>query len=148
MAAARTRHGCARAGPTVTFLGWQTDAIIRDYYRRCRALLFPGEEDFGIVPVEAQACGTPVIAFGRGGATETVIPAGGRREPTGIWFEEQTVDCLASALLQFEKRSGDFSPAAARRQALPFDEGRFEEELLTYLAGVMNSAEVPRRKAA
>src|SRR5438105_1761671 len=138
----------ARAGPTVTFLGWQTDAVIRDYYRRCRALLFPGEEDFGIVPVEAQACGAPVIAFGRGGATETVLPVGGRREPTGIWFEEQTVDCLASALLEFEKRSGDFSPAVARRQALPFDEGRFEEELLTYLAGILNSAEVPKRKAA
>src|SRR5438309_2295947 len=136
------------AGPSVHFLGWQPDAVIREHYRRCRALLFPGEEDFGIVPVEAQACGAPVIAFGRGGATETVLPVGGRREPTGIWFEEQTVDCLASALLEFEKRSEDFSPAVARRQALPFDEGRFEEELLTYLAGILNSAEVPKRKAA
>ncbi|HTU19532.1 MAG TPA: glycosyltransferase, partial [Gemmataceae bacterium] len=64
----------ALAGPTIHFLGWQPDAVIRDHMRRCRALLFPGEEDFGIVPVEAQACGAPVIAFGRGGATETVIP--------------------------------------------------------------------------
>ena len=62
----------ATAGPTVQFLGWQTDEVIRDHYRRCRALLFPGEEDFGIVPVEALACGTPVIALGRGGAAETV----------------------------------------------------------------------------
>ena len=60
------------AGPTVSFLGWQPDDVIRDHYRRCRALLFPGEEDFGIVPVEAMACGAPVIALGRGGAAETV----------------------------------------------------------------------------
>src|SRR5205823_14856301 len=72
------------AGPGVTFLGWQPDAVIRDHLRRCRALLFPGEEDFGIVPVEAQACGAPVIALDRGGATETVVPPGGRREPTGV----------------------------------------------------------------
>src|SRR5262249_23512 len=63
----------ALAGPTVRFLGWQPDAVVRDHLRRCRALLFPGEEDFGIVPLEAQACGAPVIAYGRGGATETVI---------------------------------------------------------------------------
>ena len=62
----------AMAGPTVRFLGWQPDEVIRDHYRRCRALLFPGEEDFGIVPVEAMACGAPVIALGRGGAAETV----------------------------------------------------------------------------
>jgi glycosyltransferase involved in cell wall biosynthesis len=70
----------ALAGPSVRFLGWQPDTVIRDYLRRCRALLFPGEEDFGIVPVEAQACGAPVIAFGRGGATESVTPLGGRAE--------------------------------------------------------------------
>ena len=72
------RAAAARAGrPAMsTFLGWQSDEVIRDHFRRCRALLFPGEEDFGIVPVEAQACGTPVIAFGRGGAAETVIPPG------------------------------------------------------------------------
>src|SRR5207249_9289317 len=64
----------ALAGPTVHFLGWQPNEIVRDHLRRCRALLFPGEEDFGIVPVEAQACGTPVIAYGKGGATETIVP--------------------------------------------------------------------------
>ena len=66
------------AGPGVRFLGWQPDEVIRDHYRRCRALLFPGEEDFGIVPVEALACGAPVIALGRGGAAETVDAAVGR----------------------------------------------------------------------
>ena len=57
----------AVAGPNTTFLGWQPDEVIRDHYRRCRAVLFPAEEDFGIVPVEAQACGAAVVAFGRGG---------------------------------------------------------------------------------
>jgi glycosyltransferase involved in cell wall biosynthesis len=60
------------AGPSVRFLGWQSDEVIRDYYRSCRALLFPGDEDFGIVPAEAMACGAPVIALGRGGVAETV----------------------------------------------------------------------------
>ncbi|MCS6853036.1 MAG: glycosyltransferase, partial [Gemmataceae bacterium] len=79
----------ALAGPWVQFLGWQPNAVLREHYRRCRALLFPGEEDFGIVPVEAQACGAPVIAFGRGGVTETVLPWGRASAPTGVWFEEQ-----------------------------------------------------------
>src|SRR5205807_3992789 len=68
----------ALAGPTIHFLGWQPDATIREHLRGCRALLFPGEEDFGIVPVEAQACGTPVVAFGRGGAAETIVPIADR----------------------------------------------------------------------
>ena len=68
------------AGPTVAFLGWQSDEVIRDQLRRCKALLFPGEEDFGIVPLEAHACGAPVIALGKGGATETVIRPGTRQE--------------------------------------------------------------------
>src|SRR5262249_55559673 len=82
----------ASAGPTVHFLGWQNARTLRDYLRSCRALLFPGEEDFGIVPVEAQACGTPVIAFGRGGSVETVLPLHGRKEPTGLWFEAQNAE--------------------------------------------------------
>jgi glycosyltransferase involved in cell wall biosynthesis len=136
------------AGPDVHFLGWQPDEVIRDHLRRCRALLFPGEEDFGIVPLEAQACGTPVIALGRGGATETVIPAGGRPEPTGLWFDEQSVHCLAEAISQFEARRHDFSPAAARRQALRFRMQRFETELFAYLENVLRPAVVTRRQAA
>ena len=92
----------ALASPRVRFLGWQPNAIIREHLRRCRALLFPGEEDFGIVPLEAMACGAPVIVFGRGGATETVIPPGGRREPTGLWFEEQTVEALAYTMEELD----------------------------------------------
>jgi len=138
----------AMAGPTVRFLGWQPDAVIRDHLRRCRALLFPGEEDFGIVPVEAQACGTPVIAFGRGGATETVLPPDGRHEPTGLWFEEQTAACLAEALDRFERRAGDFNPAAARRQAQRFRRQRFADELFAYLDTVLHRAGSAGRQAA
>src|SRR5262249_40194113 len=136
------------AGPTVSFLGWQTDAVIRDHLRRCRALLFPGEEDFGIVPVEAQACGTPVIAFGRGGATETVVPPGGPREPTGVLFPEPTADRLADVLERFEAVRGDFHPAAARRQAQRFHQGRFADELFAYLDGVLRPSQPAGRRAA
>ena len=130
------------AGPTVHFLGWQPDTVVRDYFRRCRALLFPGEEDFGMVPVEAQACGTPVIAYGRGGATETVIPPGSRLEPTGLFFAEQTSDCLAAALQAFEASSDEFAAGEARRQALRFNHRRFEQELLGYLQTVLHPGRV------
>jgi glycosyltransferase involved in cell wall biosynthesis len=135
------------AGPDVTFVGWQSDEAIRDHLRRCRALLFPGEEDFGIVPVEAQACGAPVIAFGRGGAAETVIPPGGRAEPTGFLFAEQSADCLAEALAWFEAHAGDFAPTAARRQALRFNPRRNDEEITHFLA-TLNVPDAPQRRAA
>lgn len=140
----------ALAGPTVHFLGWQPNAVIRDHLRRCRALLFPGEEDFGIVPVEAQACGAPVIAFGRGGATETVIPLdrSGPVTPTGLWFAEQTVESLAEALTVFEKCRGQFSPVAARRQAQRFNASRFAEELFGYLDRVLYPIADSIRRAA
>jgi glycosyltransferase involved in cell wall biosynthesis len=125
------------AGPTVRFPGWQPDAAVRDLMRRCRALVFPGEEDFGIVPVEAMACGAPVVAFGRGGATETVVPPGGRSEPTGVWFAEQTAECLADALAAFEARRADISEAACRRQAVRFHKQRFADELAAFLDGVL-----------
>jgi glycosyltransferase involved in cell wall biosynthesis len=122
----------------VQWLGWQTNEQIRDALRRCRALLFPGEEDFGIVPVEAQACGAPVIAFGQGGATETVVPLGQRREPTGVWFGEQTIEGAIDAIERFERHRDDFSPQAARRQALLFQESRFENELFGYLETLLH----------
>jgi glycosyltransferase involved in cell wall biosynthesis len=114
----------ATAGSNVEFLGWQPDEVIRDRYRKCRALLFPGEEDFGIVPVEAMACGAPVIAFGRGGATETV-----REGETGSFFEEQTSDSLIATMETFDRMADRFDPATARRQSLRFTERRFEDEL-------------------
>lgn len=126
----------ALAGPTIHFAGWQPDQAIRHHLRRCRALLFPGEEDFGIVPVEAQACGAPVLAFGRGGATETIVPPGGAAQPTGLWFEEQTAECLADAISAFEDRLDDFDPAAARANASRFNRQRFVEELGDFLDGI------------
>ncbi len=138
----------ARAGPTVRFLGWQSDAVIRDQFRRCRALLFPGDEDFGIVPVEAQACGTPVIAFGRGGATETVLPLGGRREPTGVWFEEQSADALIDAITRLEAHADHFEQSAARKQAVRFNLGRFADDLFAYVDGVLRPARTASRRAA
>jgi glycosyltransferase involved in cell wall biosynthesis len=116
-------------------------------------LLFPGEEDFGIVPVEAQACGAPVIALGRGGAAETVLPMNGKglsesQEPTGLWFGEQTMDGLITAMEAFEACKHEFHPAAARRQALHFNPRRFQEELFAYLANVLQPTSTPVRKAA
>lgn len=125
------------AGPTVTFLGWQPDEVVRDHLRRCRALLFPGEEDFGIVPVEAMACGTPVVAYAKGGATETVVPLNTRSPATGLWFQEQTPDCLADALQQMDTLSEAFDTAALRKHALRFSYPRFEQEIFAYIRDVM-----------
>lgn len=139
----------ALAGPTVHFAGWQSDEVVRDHLRKCRALLFPGEEDFGIVPVEAMACGTPVIAYGEGGATETVIPPASASEPTGLFFPHQNPDALADAITEFEQRISDFSPAACRRQAVRFSRQRYEAELFTYLDSVAGFAqESPRQRVA
>jgi len=129
--------------------------VLRDHLRRCKALLFPGEEDFGIVPVEAMACGTPVIAYGKGGATETVVPldrplalARVQREPTGIWFDEQTADCLTDALETFENRERDFNPFALRRHALRFNTRRFADQIFGFIADVLEPARTAARRAA
>jgi glycosyltransferase involved in cell wall biosynthesis len=132
------------AGPTIEFLGWRPDMALRDHLRRCKALLFPGLEDFGIVPVEANACGTPVIAYGRGGATETIVPLG-QPGATGVWFDEQTPDALVAAIERFERAQLD--PADARTQALKFDKRHFESQLLDYLARVLDGAEPAFAKA-
>lgn len=128
-----------RAGPTVTLAGWCCDEAIRQHLRRARALLFPPHEDFGIVPLEAQACGLPVIAFGQGGACETVLPAGPDRAGTGLLFRPQTVEALAAAIETLEAHPSWFDPQLARRQALRFARGRFEQELIGYLEEVYES---------
>lgn len=110
----------AMAGPTVTFEGRAEHPQVLAHYARCKALLFPGEEDFGMVPVEAMSAGTPVLAYGRGGATETVIDG-----QTGLFFHEQTTDALCASIEEFERRQDDFDPLRIREHALHFDEARF-----------------------
>jgi len=112
----------ATASPWVKFLGYQNNEQIRESYRCCRALLFPGEEDCGMVPLEAQSCGCPVIAYAAGGALETVV------EPEcGLFFPEQTSASLIQALERFNQM--DFKPEFIRQAALPFGEQAFRKQM-------------------
>ena len=131
------------AGPGVTLAGWLPDEQIREHLRRGRALLFPGHEDFGIAPVEAQACGTAVIGFGKGGLTETVIPAGEGRPGTGVFFAEQTVSSLCDAIRRFEADPACCDSHLARRQAEQFTTSRFERELIGFLNEVAKRTTSP-----
>lgn len=110
------------AKDNVKFLGIQPDEVIKEYYAKCRAFVFPGEEDFGITPLEAQASGRPVIAYGKGGVLETVIEG-----KTGLFFKEQTVESLKEAINKFRKMQ--FSKIEIREQALKFDEEIFKEKI-------------------
>jgi glycosyltransferase involved in cell wall biosynthesis len=126
------------AGPTVKFIGELTEAEKNEQYAHCRALLFPGEEDFGLVPVEAQAFGRPVVAFGKGGVRETVIGALPDADvtperPTGILFCEQTVDALTEAILRFEAVEHRFSPAFIRAHAQQFDKEHFLKKMHSFV---------------
>jgi glycosyltransferase involved in cell wall biosynthesis len=123
------------AARNVRFLGWVSREELAEQYAGCRAFIFPGEEDFGITPLEAQASGRPVIAYGRGGVLETVRPHGRRDEPTGVFFHEQTPSSLAEAVRSFEEREGDFSPEAIRASVLPFDRPRFASEFAAFVEG-------------
>ena len=131
------------AGPTVEMLGWQDDERILWHLRRAAALLFPGNEDFGIVPLEAQACGTPVLAFDAGGATETVLAATEREPGSGLFFREQTVESLCEVIGLFDGHPRWFDAEVSRRQAERFCGERFEKELVEYMYGVCNASEVP-----
>jgi len=114
-----------RAGPNVTMLGHQPDATVTQHMENARAFVFAAEEDFGIVPVEAQACGTPVIAYGRGGATETVVSG-----TTGLFFQRQEVDSLKQAVRTFEDAESQFTPAEIRAHAEHFDVSSFRTSFL------------------
>lgn len=121
-------HGLPK---NVKALGHVPDDEVPDLYRNARALVFPGVEDFGITPLEAQACGRPVIAMGEGGALETVTAE------TGVFFREQTVEALMDAVRRFEKFEPDFRPSHARAQAETFTKDAFQHALLAELDQVM-----------
>jgi glycosyltransferase involved in cell wall biosynthesis len=125
----------SHAGPSVSFLGWQSDEVIRDHYRRCKALLFPGEEDFGIVPVEALACGAPVIALGRGGAAETVDNTVGRL------YAEPTAACLEAAISSWEADGSRHDPERGRQRAELFSLPLFRDRIQALLAQVTTHAD-------
>ncbi len=117
----------AKAGRNVELLGMQSDAVLREHLSRARAFLFAAVEDFGILPVEAMACGTPVIAYGRGGVTETVVDG-----ESGLFYREQTPEALAAAIRAFEA-GAPFDPRAVRARAERFDLPRFKLEYRNFV---------------
>ena len=116
------------ASPNIKLLGRQNRATIRNYYSHCKALIFPGIEDFGIVPMEAMASGRPVIAFKAGGAMETVVD-----NVTGIFFDEQTPNSLAAAVQQYEFAIDRFCPHKIRQHAEKFDKCVFQKRILEFI---------------
>jgi glycosyltransferase involved in cell wall biosynthesis len=120
------------AGQTIRFMGRLSDEEIAYYYSHCRALLFPGEEDFGITPLEAQACGRPVIAYGAGGALASVVDG-----VTGAFFTQQTAASLAEVLATFDERA--FDPQTIRNHALEFDLPRFHRRIQQFIAAKMHA---------
>jgi glycosyltransferase involved in cell wall biosynthesis len=129
-----------RADANILFRGWLEDAEVADLMGRCRAFVLPGEEDFGIAAVEAQAAGAPVIALGRGGALETVVPHEGGEAPgnaTGVLYDESSVDALVHAVERFEALK--FDGAALRRNAERFAPEHFRDGMRAQLARVLEA---------
>lgn len=118
------------AGPTVTVLGAQPLGVLKQHYARCRALIFPGEEDFGMVPVEVMASGRPVVAFGRGGATETVA-----KGTSGVFFEEQTVEAISSAVRSLA--SIEIDPEKIAAHASQFGRDQFFQKMRAHIDGLL-----------
>ncbi len=118
----------ARAGKTIQFLGRADDETVRRAYASCRALVFPGEEDFGMTPIEAMAAGAPVIALNRGGATETVVA-----EKTGVLYDDNSVDGLSAAIAKFESVEKAFDHDAIRQHAKKFSVDAFKDRMLSLL---------------
>lgn len=125
----------AMAQPNVTLLGSQPFDVLKHHYARCQALIFPGEEDFGIVPVEAMASGRPVIAFRRGGATETVIE--GR---TGVFFDTQSSESIQEAVARFETMSFETTSIVAHAKA--FSRIIFEQKMRTFIMRALDNRSV------
>ena len=134
----------AAAAPNVLLLGRQPRDVVRDHLRRARAFVFAAEEDFGIAPVEAQACGTPVVAFGRGGAVETIRGLDDP-QPTGVFFVEQEELAIRSAVELLERKAHLISATACRDNALRFGVERFRRELANLVDALQARRSAPRR---
>jgi glycosyltransferase involved in cell wall biosynthesis len=115
------------AGPTIDFLGSLSNDAIADLYAKCKAFIFPGKEDFGITPIEAMAAGAPVIAFGEGGANESIVTNIGAE--TGILFRPQTVEALMEAVMKLESGEVKIDEAKCRERAGFFSKGHFQKEI-------------------
>jgi glycosyltransferase involved in cell wall biosynthesis len=126
----------AAAGPNVTVMGKQPDEVVVSHLQRAKAFLFAAEEDFGIAPLEAQACGTPVIAYGKGGALETIRGHDGEGQ-TGVFFFEQTPEAIATAIAHLDTRSFAITPEACRRNVERFSIARFRREFAQFVAAAM-----------
>ena len=122
----------ARGGPNVDFLGHQPFQVLRDHLRRARAFVFAAEEDFGIAPLEAQACGTPVVAYGKGGVLET-IPGLTSAQPAGVLYDQQDPEALRLAVAAFEAEMTRFTPEICRQNALRFAPQRFRKEISDHI---------------
>lgn len=118
----------SKAGKNIDILGYQPDEVLIDLMRRAKAFIFAAEEDFGIIPVEAQACGTPVICFNKGGTRETVV-----NNQTGLYFDQQNISSLLSAVEKFELIQDKFEPIFIRENALKFSTVRFQQEIKQYV---------------
>ena len=138
-----------KAAKNVEFLGQVDESRLRNVYAQCRALLFAADEDFGMVPLEAQSYGRPVIAYGKGGALETVLgtfppvgeqKANGVSEMTGVFFQEQTADSLANAIRSFESAEESFLPQQIQLHARKFDTSVFLDRLRSYIDCAMEKS--------
>ena len=127
-----------KATPNVQLVGYQSTPVLHDYLRRAKAFVYAALEDFGIILAEAQAAGTPVVAFGQGGAREIVCGLGSAR-PTGVFFEEQTVESLKRGIQRFEREAGKIDPADCRRNAERFGTQRFREEFGSLVAELVEN---------
>jgi glycosyltransferase involved in cell wall biosynthesis len=142
-----------KSGKNVEFHGAVPESELSDFYAHCRALLFAADEDFGLVPLEAQSYGRPVIAFGKGGSLETVLgtysPSRGKTAGqdslfTGVFFQEQTADSLAKAILSFESCEEIFSPERIQSHARTFDTAIFVDRMRNFISSAMSESSNPQ----
>jgi glycosyltransferase involved in cell wall biosynthesis len=148
------------AGPTVELTGWISDEQLRECYSECRAVIVPSVEDFGIVPLEANAMGCPVIALGKGGVLDSVTPinrpdwggralashAGQAQAPTGLFFGEESPAAIADAVRQFDDLESRFRPSALRQHARGFDRKVFKERMERLLEAALDEWSEERKR--